>query len=148
MNFPLKFCADPNNRHENSSKQMNLALPITINKFMKFRHGVERNTFKGAWKQLKTRAVTTGYRNINAKFVRNPVEIKKYFDNNLLDVTPHLNPKHKKKYGGIFVLPDNREYYVKFTMDTSRIKILASSGRDEPGYEEWVAQYLSFLLTV
>lgn len=127
---------------------MNLALPISLNKFMKFRHGTDRNTFKSAWKQLKARAVTTGYRNINAKFIRNPVEITKYFDNNLLDVTPHLNPKHKKKYAGVFVLPDSREYYLRLTMDASRIKILASSGLDQPGYEEWAVQYLSFLLTV
>lgn len=127
---------------------MDVVLPITINKFMKFRQGLTKQGFKDAWKQIKANATTVGYRHFNAKFVRIHAEVNKYFDNCLLDISTLINPKEKKKYGGVFVLPDNNEYYLKITLDSSRMKIHVGARTRPGGNEEWVAQYLSFLLTV
>lgn len=126
---------------------MSVVLPVVINKFMHFRHDIEKSQFKQVWKHVKPTAVLTKYRNINAKFLRSHAELNKYFDNSLIDVTPQLNPKQKRKYGVAFLLPDHKEYCLKLSLDSSRIKVYVSSGTDQTHYEEWVAQYLSFLLS-
>jgi len=115
---------------------------------MKFRQGIAKNIFKDTWKQIKFGVTTTGYRNINSKFVRTHAELNKYFENNLIDISPQINAKNKKKYGGAFMLPDNKEYYLKITLDNSRLKVAVACGIGQGGYEEMIAQFLTFLLTV
>ena len=127
---------------------MDIVLPITINKFMEFRQDIVRHSFKEAWKQMKSGASTIGYGRINAKFLINHTDLNKYFENSLLDLTPQVNPKNKKKYGGVFRLPDNREYYLRVSMDNSRIKFMVGSTHMQGGIEERIAQYLTFLFTV
>lgn len=122
-------------------------LPITITKYMKFKKNSGRSNFKNVWKRLKPTAVSISYKRFNAKFLRNPTEINTYFEN-LCDITPTVNPKNKKKYGGVFVLPDNREYCIKFTLDSNRLKIMGRAGDKAGGSVELVIQYLAFLLTV
>jgi len=110
---------------------------------------VSSSEYKKQWKTLKQTAIKSKYKHINAKFIRDHTEINKYFNNCLVDVTPMLNPKRKRKYGGVFVLPDKREYYLKITMDTSRVKFVVSSGsHSQQQFCEWAVQYLVFLLTV
>lgn len=135
-------------KQESGYKQMDIVLPITLNKFMEVRHDVVKNTFKESWKQVKFGASTIGYGRVNAKFLINHTELNKYFENSLIDLTPPINPKNKKKYGGVFRLPDNREYYVRIAMDNSRIKFMVGSAHMQGGFEERIAQYLTFLFTV
>lgn len=110
---------------------------------------VSSSEYKKQWKTNKQTALKSKYKHINAKFIRDPTEINKYFNNSLVDVTPMQNPKRKRKYGGVFVLPDKIEYYIRIAMDASRVKFAVSSGpHSQQQYCEWAVQYLIFLLTV
>ena len=115
---------------------------------MKFKSGIDKSRFKQGWKLFKENSVTAGYQTLNAKFIRNNTEVMKYFDNNLLDITPHVISKQKKKYGGVVDLPDGSEYHIKLTLDNSRMKVSVNSGSTDTPYDELIMQYLTFLLTV
>ena len=109
---------------------------------------VHSGEYKRQWKGLKGGSVKSKYKHINAKFIRDHTEVNKYFDNCLVDVTPTLNPKRKRKYGGVFVLPDGSEHYLRIALDTSRIKFAVASHTNGSQSADWVVQYLSYLLTV
>lgn len=133
--------------HEGSIQNFNVPLPLCVTKFMKMK-SADPSVYKKTWKKLKTSAVKSRYRHINAKFIRSHTEVNKYFDNALFDVTPANNPKRKKKYGGVFSLPDKTDYYLRITLDNNRAKIVVSSSASSSQYADWIVQYLSFLLTV
>jgi len=133
-------------QHEGFPYSAKVPLPLSVNKYMKMKT-VSTGEYKKQWKNLKPGSVKSKYKHINAKFIRDHTEVNKYFDNCLVDVTPTLNPKRKRKYGGVFVLPDGSEHYLRVVLDHSRIKFVVCSARGSQ-YADWAVQYLSYLLTV
>lgn len=127
--------------------RLSVPLPFTLNKFMVFRLP-DAHSYKMAWKSLKSKVHKLNYRNINAKFTKVPTDINRFCDGCLADVTPVSNPKNKTKYGGIYRLPNGVEYYLRFHMDTTRLKIMIAADGNTDQYVEWGLQYLGFLLTV
>lgn len=109
---------------------------------------VDGNSFKQRWKSAKASALKIGYRNFNAKFIKNPADINRFFDGCLVDITPADNPKGKTKLGTVYILPDGQTHVVKFSLDRSRMKIYVGTDNYNKQYAEWAAQHFAFLLTV
>ena len=109
---------------------------------------ISSSEHKRRWRGIKQNVMKSKYKHINAKFIRSQAEINKYFDNALVDVASIANPKKKKKYGGIFALPDKKEYLLKVTLDPSRAKVFIGTESGSLQYCDWAVQFLSFLLTV
>ena len=97
--------------------KLSVPLPFTLNKYMLWRR-YDRVGHKQNWKRVKPNMLKMNYRNINAKFIKSPSEINRFFDGSLVDVTPTLNPKKKTKYGGSFILPDGNEYLLRIHLDS------------------------------
>mmetsp|Transcript_33291 Transcript_33291/g.30235 ORF Transcript_33291/g.30235 Transcript_33291/m.30235 type:complete len:167 (+) Transcript_33291:4832-5332(+) len=117
--------------------RLSVPLPFTLNKYMVWR-SYDITGYKQNWKRAKPNMVKIGYRNINAKFIKSPSDLNRFFDSSLVDVTPTLNPKRKTKYGSSFLLPDGQEYFIRLHLDSQRIKIMAApTGNANKSRAEW-----------
>ena len=124
-----------------------LPLPITINKFMEFKHS-DKNTFKNKWKENKYQIVKIKGRQVNSTFFKSDADLNKYFNNSTIDVSSTQPGKSKKKIGCIFELPDQKEYLLKISTKGTQCKIQITTPNGSPMYCEYILQILSFLLTL
>ena len=123
-----------------------IPLPITINKFMDFKH-FDRNNFKNKWKEIKFQIIKIKGRQLNSTFIKSDSDLNKYFNNSATDISSIKPGKSKKKLGCIFELPDQKEYLLKITTKDIQCKIQITTIHGSSMYCEYILQIFSFLLT-
>ena len=124
-----------------------MPLPFSLVKFMEFKY-ISFSSFKERWRALKSECVKINHRKANPKLFNDIGDLNRFFSGLIIDLRS-ANPRTQKaKYGGVFTLPDNYEYFVKINKGAKGCKISVATDNPNKMHAENSVQQFAFLFTL